>query len=93
MFGPRSPRQEAHLSFLDFTIFLKFFFFLYNTFLIILKVIDGDNEYKILGEKLLREETPFQWVCKRSSLRSLWHNWARVLTLAISVLLCADLYA
>ena len=53
MFGPRSPRQEAHLSFLDFTIFLKFFF-LYNTFLIILKVIDGDYEYKILGEKLLR---------------------------------------
>lgn len=73
MFGPRSPRQEAHLSFLDFTIFLKFFF-LYNTFLIILKVIDGDYEYKILGEKLLREETPFQWVCKRSSLRSLWHK-------------------
>ena len=28
MFGPRSPRQEAHLSFLDFTIFLKFFFFI-----------------------------------------------------------------
>ena len=23
-----SPRQEAHLSFLDFTIFLKFFFFI-----------------------------------------------------------------
>lgn len=93
MFGPRSLRQEARLSFLDFTIFLKFFFFLYNAFLIILKVIDGDYEYKILGEKLLREETPFQWVCKRSSLRSLWHKWARVLTLSISVLLCADLYA
>lgn len=74
MFGPRSLRQEARLSFLDFTIFLKFFFFLYNAFLIILKVIDGDYEYKILGEKLLREETPFQWVCKRSSLRSLWHK-------------------
>lgn len=85
MFGPRSPRHEAHLSFLDFTIFFKVFF-LYNTFLIILKVIDGDYEYKILGEKLLREETPFQWVCKRSSLRSLWHKWARVLTLAISVI-------
>ena len=27
MFGPRSLRQEAHLSFLDFTIFLKFFFY------------------------------------------------------------------
>lgn len=36
--------------------------------------MDGDYEYKILGEKLLREETPFQWVCKRSSLRSLWHK-------------------
>ena len=65
------PASGSSLILLRFYYFLKIFFFEYNTFLIILKVID---EYKILGEKLLREETPFQWVCKRSSLRSLWHN-------------------
>lgn len=65
------PVSGSSLILLRFYYFLKIFFFEYNTFLIILKVID---EYKILGEKLLREETPFQWVCKRSSLRSLWHN-------------------
>ena len=67
------PASGSSLILLRFYYFFKFFF-LYNTFLIILKVIDGDYEYKILGEKLLREETPFQWVCKHSSLRSLWHK-------------------
>ena len=68
------PASGSSLILLRFYYFFKVFFFLYNTFLIILKVIDGDYEYKILGEKLLREETPFQWVCKGSSLRSLWHK-------------------
>lgn len=59
------PASGSSLILLRFYYFFKVFFFLYNTFLTILKVIDGDYEYKILGEKLLREETPFSMGLQR----------------------------